>query len=273
MQRTRLRTCQERPVLHVSFYHSSGACLGLLLLSLALMKLILLVCLLLIVSLTLLALTFRLRARLALARSEASTLRQRLDAMSHSVSETLDGMHEELTRLDELAKRLGALTSDCSVVLQQQQATLERVASVFDALKADGQQLARQVQQVGSESSQSVRLALDGQAGLSATLMVFRSLDTPTENKEVRVLARQGRDMTYSAHIAMAGLSAVASNLEEQGSQIAQTCETQLRRVDELDDALAGIRQLAHTSAWRARQAWAASEELLREMPRLTAKM
>lgn len=224
-----------------------------------------------IVSLALLAWGLRLRGRVNRYRDEAADLRRRLHGLTRNVDETLGGMRAELARLDELAARLGALTGHCDMVLQQQQAKLEQVTCAFDQIKAGGEQLAEDALLVGSESRQSRRLALEGQAGLSATLMVFRSMSRPAGDPDVRLLAQQGRDQTYSANLAMAGLSAAASTLEERGTQIAQNCETQRRRVEALDDELAGIAQLAQTSAWRTRQARAASEEILKGATRLKA--
>ena len=193
------------------------------------------------------------------ARQEARVLRGQLD---HALG--------EIPRLLELAQRIDALADSCDIALQQQQLKLECTLAAFVRIKVRGQQLAGNAQQVGSESRQSLRLVRKGQAGLSASLMAFRTMDQSVRAaagggiavQEVRALARESRDQAYGANLALAGISDVASSISECGTLIARDCAAQERLVEELDGALASIGQLAHTSAWRMRQARAAAVEL-----------
>ncbi|OLS64317.1 hypothetical protein [Pseudomonas putida] len=218
-------------------------------------------------------------ARLLRCRAYARTLRERSRALQREVNDSLGLIHAELAHLGELAIQVGALSNECDTALQQQQRKLDRALSAFAQIKVEGRQLADDAHQVGSESRQSMKLALKGQAGLSATLMALRSVDQTVLTapvalgQEVRVLARQGRDQTYDANLALAGISAAASNIEERGLSIAVACEAQARGVQELDEALAEVQRLGFTSGWRSRQARAASEALLQEAARLDERL
>lgn len=236
-------------------------------------------CLLAAGSAILLFLLVRQRACLARCRQEARALRQHTLDLQRDVNDSLGRMREELAHLGELANQVGALSNDCDTALQQQQRKLDRALAAFAEIKVEGRQLADDARRVGSESRQSMKLALKGQAGLSATLMAFRSVDQTVLatqaalGHEVRVLARQGRDRTYDANLALAGISAAASSIEERGMSIAVACEAQERGVQALDQALAEVQRLGFTSAWRSRQARAASEALLQETARLDERV
>ena len=217
--------------------------------------------------------------RMAHWRTQARTLREQTQRLQREADDNLDLMRKELAHLRELANQVGALSSECDLALQQQQRKLDQALAAFAQIKVEGQQLAEDARQVGSESRQSMKLALKGQEGLSATLMAFRSVDQTVLTapvalgQEVRVLARQGRDQTYDANLALAGISAAASSIEERGLSIAVACEAQERGVQALDEALADVQRLGFTSGWRSRQARAASEALLQEVARLDVRL
>lgn len=218
-------------------------------------------------------------ARLAHWRAQARTLHEHRQSLQREASDCLGLMREELAHLRELANQVGALSNECDMALQQQQRKLDQALAAFAQIKVEGRQLAEDARQVGSESRQSMKLALKGQEGLSATLMAFRSVDQTVLTapvalgQEVRVLARQGRDQTYDANLALAGISAAASSIEERGISIAVACEAQERGVQALDEALADVQRLAFTSGWRSRQARAASEALLQDAARLDERL
>lgn len=224
----------------------------------------------------------RQHACLARYRAHAQALRERSRAVQREAGHSLGQMREELAHLRTLARQVGALSAECDTALQQQQRKLEQALAAFEQIKIEGRQLADDARHVGSESRQSMRLALKGQAGLSATLMAFRSVDQTVHaaaapqaglGHEVRVLARQGRDQTYDANLALAGISAAASSIEERGVSIAVACEAQQRGVQALDEALAHVQRLGFASAWRSRQARAASEALQQEAARLDERV
>ena len=204
------------------------------------------------------------------ARHETDELRRQLQ---HA--------HNQMPHLLELAQRMDALADGCDIALQQQQLKLECTLAAFARIKARGQQLAGNAQQVGDESRQSLRLVRKGQAGLSASLMAFRSMDQSVRAaaagdmavQEVRALARESRDQAYGANLALAGLGDAANSISQCGTLIARDCAAQERLVEELDVALASIGQLAHTSAWRLRQARAASIELARGAAQLGTRL
>lgn len=212
-------------------------------------------------------------ALLLLVLRQARRLRSLRAELGHARGETL--------RLLELAQRIDVLADSCDIALQQQQLKLECSVVAFSRIKVRGQRLAGNAQQVGNESRQSLRLARKGQAGLSASLMAFRSMDQSVRAaacgdmavQEVRALARESRDQTYGANLALAGISEAASSISERGTLIARDCEAQERLADEIGDALASIGQLAHTSAWRSRQARAASLELGRRVVQLETRL
>jgi|GEM_PF-3328959 len=227
----------------------------------------------------LLALCLSQRARLRRYRQQTRALRRQALTRQREVNHKLGLIREELAHLGELATQIGALSIDCDTALQQQQRKLDRALTAFAQIKVEGRQLADDARQVGSESRQSMKLALKGQAGLSATLMAFRSVDQSalaaqaTLGHEVRVLVRQGRDQTYDANLALAGISAAAGSIEERGISIAVACEAQERGVQDLDDALGEVQRLGFTSGWRSRQVRAASEALLQEAARLDERL
>jgi len=229
--------------------------------------------------LVLLVVGWRLCLRLRHQRVQLRLLRQRSEAVQRQASARLGQMREELQRLAELADQVSLLNNECDTALQQQQRKLDQATAAFVQIKVESQQLADDAREVNCESRQSMRLAAKGQAGLSATLMALRSVDRAittaqaAPNQEVRVLARQGRDQTYDANLALAGISAAASSIEERGLSISVACEAQARGVESLDAALSDVQQLAFTSAWRSRQARAASEALRGEALRLDARM
>lgn len=209
--------------------------------------------------------------RLRAGRREVETLRQ-----------TLSALHHDALLLAQLAARLNDLTDSCDIALQQQQRKLEHTAPAFARIKDQARKLVGTAQRVDNESRQSLRLAREGQAGLSATLMAFRSMDKSATCAEaegammvqdVRALARESRDQAYSANLALAGISDAASSISQCGTLIARDCEAQGRATDELEGALASIEQLAQTSAWRSRQASAASQELARKAARLETRL
>ncbi|MCU1720259.1 hypothetical protein [Pseudomonas sp. 5P_5.1_Bac1] len=224
-----------------------------------------------LLSLALLVLAGWQARRLSAGRREVETLRQTLSVLRH-----------DALLLAQLAARLNVLTDSCDIALQQQQLKLQCTGTAFARIKAQGRELAGNAQRVGNESRQSLRLAREGQAGLSATLMAFRSMDksaTAAEAegammvRDVRALARESRDQAYSANLALAGISDAASSISQCGTLIARDCEAQGRATDELEGALASIEQLAQTSAWRSRQASAASQELARKAARLETRL
>ncbi len=227
----------------------------------------------------LLVFCLRQRGLLQRSREQARELRRDHRDLQRNVNESLGLMREELDHLLDLVKQIGALSNDCDTALQQQQRKLDSAIAAFAQVKIEGNQLADDARQVASESRQSMKLALKGQAGLSATLMAFRSVDQTAMaaqaalGHEVRVLARQGRDQTYDANLALAGISAAASSIEERGISIAVACEAQERAVLALDEAIGEVQRLGFTSGWRSRQARAASEALRQEAARLAERL
>ncbi len=221
--------------------------------------------------LLLLVLAYWQARRLRAGQREVERLRQ-----------TLSALHHDALLLAQLAARLNVLTDGCDIALQQQQRKLEHTAPAFARIKAQALKLVGTAQRVDNESRQSLRLARKGQAGLSATLMAFRSMDKSASGAEaegammvqdVRALARESRDQTYSANLALAGISDAASSISQCGTLIARDCEAQGQAADELEGALASIEQLAQTSAWRSRQVSAASQELARKAARLETRL
>jgi len=238
-------------------------------------------CLLLLLP-VLLAVGWRLRIRLRQQRAEARRQRQRSEQLQRDSQRCLGELREELARLASLARQVGTLGNECDTALQQQQRKLDRVGAALVQIKVESRQLEDDARLVGSESRQSMRLATQGQAGLSATLMAFRCVERRVQDagvveaepsQELRVLARQGRDQTYDANLALAGITAAASTIEERALSIGVACEAQARGVEALDVALTDVQQLAFASAWRSRQARAASEALLDGAQRLEARI
>lgn len=235
-----------------------------------------LVFLLLSVLLVLLSLAWRLRRE----RARRHRVRQRNASAQSTARAALGQMRGELQGLAGLADQVSLLGAECDTTLQQQQGKLEEVAAALLRIRVESQQLTEDARQVGSEARQSLLLAARGQTGLSATLMALRSVDravlaTPAAalGEEIRGLARQGRDQTYDANLALAGVGAAASSIEERGLSLAVACEAQALGIEALDAALAEVRQLALASAWRSRQARAASDALQAEAQRLDARM
>ncbi|MDU9393773.1 hypothetical protein [Pseudomonas sp. zfem002] len=207
-------------------------------------------------------------------------MRQRNASAQSTARAALGQMRGELQGLAGLADQVSLLGAECDTTLQQQQGKLEEVAAALLRIRVESQQLTEDARQVGSEARQSLLLAARGQTGLSATLMALRSVDravlaTPAAalGEEIRGLARQGRDQTYDANLALAGVGAAASSIEERGLSLAVACEAQALGIEALDAALAEVRQLALASAWRSRQARAASDALQAEAQRLDARM
>lgn len=230
----------------------------------------------------LLAVGWRLRVRLQQQRAEARRLRQRSEELQRNSQRCLGELREELARLAGLARQVDTLGNECDTALQQQQRKLDRVGAALVQIKVESRQLEDDARLVSSESRQSMRLATQGQAGLSATLMAFRCVERRVQDAEVvsaeprqelRVLARQGRDQTYDANLALAGITAAASTIEERAQSIGVACEAQARGVEALDVALSDVQRLAFASAWRSRQARAASEALLDGAQRLDARI
>ncbi|MDR0276550.1 MAG: hypothetical protein LBJ37_01550 [Paucimonas sp.] len=238
-------------------------------------------CLLLLLP-VLCAVGWRLRVRLRQQRAEARRLRQRSEQLQRDSQRSLGELREELAHLASLARQVGTLGNECDTALQQQQRKLDRVGAALVQIKVESRQLEDDARLVGSESRQSMRLATQGQAGLSATLMAFRCVERRVQDgattqaepsQELRVLARQGRDQTYDANLALAGITAAASTIEERALSIGVACEAQARGVEALDVALSDVQRLAFASAWRSRQACAASEALLDGAQRLEARI
>lgn len=227
----------------------------------------------------LLDLCLRQRAHLARCQEQARALREGMRVLQGEASDSLGLMRKDLAHLGQLANQVVALSNECDAALQQQQRKFDLALTAFARIKVEGRQLLEDARQVGSESRQSMKLALEGQAGLSATLMALRSVDRTALaartdlGNEVRLLARQGRDQTYDANLALAGISAASSSIEERGMSIAVACEAQERGMQDLDEALAEVQRLGFTSGWRSRQARAASEALLQEAARLDARL
>ncbi|MFD2641636.1 methyl-accepting chemotaxis protein [Pseudomonas japonica] len=236
--------------------------------------------LLLSVLLVLLLLGWHLCWRLRRQHARMRRLRQRNASAQRAARAALGQMRGELQGLAGLADQVSLFSAECDTALQQQQGTLEQVAAALQRIKVESQQLTEDARQVGSEARQSLQLAARGQAGLSATLMALRSVDralvampAAALGQEVRVLARQGRDQTYDANLALAGVGAAASGIEERGLSLVVACEAQALGIEVLDAALEDARQLVLTSAWRSRQARAASEALQAGTQRLDARM
>ncbi len=238
-------------------------------------------CLLLLLP-VLVAVGWRLRVRLRRQRAEARRLRQRSEQLQQDSQRCLGELREELAQLAELAHQVGALGNECDTALQQQQRKLDQVGAALVQIKVESRQLEDDARLVGSESRQSMRLATQGQAGISATLMAFRCVERRVQDaaltqaepsQELRVLTRQGRDQTYDANLALAGITAAASTIEERALSIGVACEAQARGVEALDAALSDVQRLAFASAWRSRQARAASEALLDGARRLEARV
>lgn len=228
------------------------------------------------------AVGWRLRGRLREQRAEARRLRQRSEQLQRDSQRCLGELREELARLAGLAHQVGTLGNECDTALQQQQRKLDEVGAALVQIKVESRQLEDDARLVGSESRQSMRLATQGQAGLSATLMAFRCVERRVQDagvvqaepsQELRVLARQGRDQTYDANLALAGITAAASTIEERALSIGVACEAQARGVESLDAALSDVQRLAFASAWRSRQARAASEALLDGARQLEARI
>ncbi|MHA6194577.1 hypothetical protein ACX3YG_09430 [Pseudomonas wadenswilerensis] len=228
------------------------------------------------------AVGWRLRVRLHRQRAEARRLRQRSEQLQRDSQRCLGELREDLARLSALARQVGALGNECDTALQQQQGKLDLVGAALVQIKVESRQLEDDARLVGSESRQSMRLATQGQAGISATLMAFRCVERRVQDaaltqaepsQELRVLARQGRDQTYDANLALAGITAAASTIEERALSIGVACEAQARGVEALDVALSDVQRLAFASAWRSRQARAASEALLDGAQRLEARI